>query len=136
MRRPALLVPVLFLTLACAGGSSGSSGTTAPRPQRGAANFISNAEIEAAGVDANSAYDLVERLRPTMLRARNLTAGSGVQNFAPVVYVEDVRLGDIDQLRTVMRATVYEIRFINATDATTRWGTGHSAGVIQVRLKR
>ena len=26
-----------------------------------------------------------------------------------------------------------EVRYISATDATTRWGTGHAAGVIQVR---
>jgi hypothetical protein len=31
---------------------------------------------------------------------------------------------------------VREIRYINARDATTRWGTGVSSGVIQVVSKR
>ncbi|MEY4008385.1 MAG: hypothetical protein RLZZ467_1452 [Gemmatimonadota bacterium] len=73
-----------------------------------------------------------------MMRPRNLSAGSvGDGNvFGVVAYVEEVRLGDVESLGTVMRATVREIRYIGATDATTRWGTGHSNGVIQVVLKR
>lgn len=112
---------------------------TAPqRPARGSANLITSAEIEAAGVDMLNALQLVERLRPMMMRARNQTAGSmgAGSTFGVIAYVDDVRLGELDALATVMRATVREIRYINATDATTRWGTGHSNGVIQVITKR
>lgn len=116
--------------------------TTAParvtRPPRGSSSLITSAEIEAAAPDILNAYQLVERLRPMMMRPRNLTAGNvGDGNvFGVVAYVEEVRLGDLESLGSVMRATVREIRYIGATDATTRWGTGHSNGVIQVVLKR
>lgn len=68
-----------------------------------------------------------------MWRARD----PGSPRVGVVAYVDDVRLGDLEQLRTVQRGTVREIRYIRgATDATTRWGTGHSNGVIQVIVKR
>ena len=136
---------------ACGGGATTAgapAGTPAPatatatarvaRPPRGSSSLITSAEIEAAAPDILNAYQLVERLRPMMMRPRNLSAGSvGDGNvFGVVAYVEEVRLGDVESLGTVMRATVREIRYIGATDATTRWGTGHSNGVIQVVLKR
>lgn len=108
------------------------------RPIRGSLNHIPNGEIEAAGADLLNAYDLVSRLRPSMMRMRNQTGGSTSSGdvMGPVAYVDEIRLGNADLLRTVMRATVREIRFLSATDATTRWGTGHSNGVILVLTKR
>lgn len=150
-------IPALFLALttACGGGATPASAPTpvaAPagatttasattavaRPPRGSANLITNAEIEAAAIDMLNALQLVERLRPMMMRARNQTAGSmgAGSTFGVIAYVDDVRLGELDALATVMRGTIKEIRYINATDATTRWGTGHSNGVIQVVTKR
>lgn len=143
MRRSPKLVGMalalaLATTLAACGGSATPAVATAPRPTRGSLNLITSAEVEAAGNDAINAYDLVQRLRPGMMRPRNQTAGNtGEGNvFGVVAYVDDIRLGDAEQLRTIMRATVREIRYISAPDATTRWGTGHSNGVIQVILKR
>ncbi len=135
MRHLALL-PALFLSLACAGATGTPSTGTSTQLTRGSANVITTAEIENAPQDAATAYDLVSRLRPMMMRPRNQTAGQRGDEFGVIVFVEDVRLGDVEQLRTVMRGTVSEIRYINATDATTRWGTGYTNGVIQVRLKR
>lgn len=135
MRHLALL-PTLFLTLACAGATGTPSSGTSTQMTRGSANVITFAEVENAPQDAATAYDIVSRLRPMMMRPRNQTAGQRGDEFGVIVFVEDVRLGDVEQLRTVMRGTIYEIRYINATDATTRWGTGYSNGVILVRLKR
>ena len=129
-------------TPAPAAATATAPATTAParvtRPPRGSSSLITSAEIEAAAPDILNAYQLVERLRPMMMRPRNLTAGNvGDGNvFGVVAYVEEVRLGDLESLGSVMRATAREIRYIGATDATTRWGTGHSNGVIQVVLKR
>lgn len=145
MRHPVSAVALMIAVslAACAGSGAPAAGTastpgTAPRPVRGSLNLITNAEIETAGNDVISAFELVQRLRPGMMRARNQTAGNvGEGNvFGVIAYADEIRLGDVEQLRTVMRGTVREIRFISATDATTRWGTGHSNGVIQVILNR
>lgn len=151
MRRPAQLLALTMIATACGGGAaSGATPASVPAPAtataaapsprvpRGSSNLITSAEIEAAAQDIQNAYELVERLRPMMMRPRNLSAGAvgAGTTFGVVAYVEEVRLGDLEALATVMRATVREIRYIGATDATTRWGTGHSNGVIQVVLKR
>jgi len=151
MRRLAQLLALTMIATACGGGAASGAApasvpapTTAtaaapsPRVPRGSSNLITSAEIEAAAQDIQNAYELVERLRPMMMRPRNLSAGAvgAGTTFGVVAYVEEVRLGDLEALATVMRATVREIRYIGATDATTRWGTGHSNGVIQVVLKR
>lgn len=153
MRRLAQLLALTMIATACGGGAaSGAAPASVPAPApatataaapsprvpRGSSNLITSAEIEAAAQDIQNAYELVERLRPMMMRPRNLSAGAvgAGTTFGVVAYVEEVRLGDLEALATVMRATVREIRYIGATDATTRWGTGHSNGVIQVVLKR
>ena len=135
----AMVIALALVTpLASCGGGGAQAAGTSPRPVRGSLNLITSAEVEAAGNDAINAYDLVQRLRPAMMRPRNQTAGNTGEGtvFGAVAYVDDIRLGDLEQLRTVMRATVREIRYISASDATTRWGTGHSNGVIQVIIKR
>lgn len=141
MRQPAFAVLGVLWLAGCAAGTAPQVGSTDPAPARvarGGANLITSAEIEAAGTDMNTAYDLVERLRPSMLRFRHYSAreSSSAAVLGPVVYVDDVRLGAPDLLRTVMRASVREIRFLNASDATTRFGTGHMSGAIQVLTKR
>jgi len=85
-----------------------------------------------------SAFDIVQRLRPAMLRSRTSTFGSDNQGqqVPVVVYSDDVRLGTVENLRTIPAMQVREIRYISATDATQRWGTGHSSGAIQVVTKR
>jgi len=50
--------------------------------------------------------------------------------------MDDVRLGDVGSMVNIPTNRVKEIRFINARDATTRYGTGHSSGVILVTTKR
>jgi hypothetical protein len=134
----------LIAVVACSSGGTGSSGSSAPRPARGSSDFISEEEIRAGSYQ--TALDIIENLRPTMTRPRGSTlsrndGASGissgqVSSVNVVVYLDEVRLGEVQSLRTVPAQTVKEIRYINARDATTRWGTGHSSGVIQVTTRR
>jgi hypothetical protein len=52
------------------------------------------------------------------------------------VVVDGVALGAIENLASVNAVTVREIRYIGATDATTRYGTGYVGGVILVTTKK
>jgi hypothetical protein len=118
---------VLALITACA---SGSSGDTAPRGSR---DLITLAEIE--GVEVTNAYDLIQRLRPEMLRARG--QGSFASGPTPaVVYLDGVKHGQIGELRSMPKEVVTEIRYINGPDATTRFGTGHMGGAILITSRR
>lgn len=137
---------VLFVALAALAGCS-SAGTTpgstgaaaAPNAlRRGNSNLISEGEIQQLGGAVESAFELVERLRPTMMRSRASTFGASQtgESINVVAYVDEVRLGEVTTLRSVPATQVKEIRYHSATDATQRWGTGHGSGAIQVITKK
>jgi outer membrane cobalamin receptor len=54
----------------------------------------------------------------------------------PVVYVDNVRFGDLETLQSIPITGIAEIRYMSGPDATTRWGTGVLGGVIEVIRKR
>jgi hypothetical protein len=124
MRRIVLFSLFALLVSGCA--SSGER----ERVPRGSADRISLAEIEATSL--SNAFDLVERLRPAWLRSRGQASLQGGGSTEPVVYFENTRMGGLSALRGIDARSVGEIRLIRAADATTRWGTGHVGGVIQV----
>ena len=48
------------------------------------------------------------------------------------VYHDQTKLGGVETLKTVLVQDIAYVRHYNGTDATTRWGVGHAAGVIFV----
>jgi hypothetical protein len=127
--RKAFLVAFGLAAFGCGGGGTGSGTqpTTEARAPRGSANLITEADIRATSYQ--NALEIVENLRPAMMRPR---PGGG-----PVMlYLDDVKMMDLNGLSTVPAGRVKEIRYISAQDATTRWGTGHASGVILVTTKR
>jgi len=115
----------------CGGGAPPGG---APRPVRGAANLITEAEL-SQGHYANT-LDAISRLRPMMLVARGTSASRESSQQPIVFYVDDVRLNDRTLLQALPVERVREIRFINAQDATTRWGTDHGSGAILVTTRK
>jgi hypothetical protein len=48
------------------------------------------------------------------------------------VYIDNVRLGGVEMLRTVSTSNISKIAHLSANDATARYGVGHAAGVIEI----
>lgn len=125
--------------VATAAADSAAQGTTRRR-----GDVISREEIAAAQGRAQNALEVIQGLRPQMLRPRVGTtssmsggAGSDASGMVSlVVYLENQRMGDVQQLVNVTIDQLREIRYISPADATTLWGTGHAGGVIQVFLRR
>lgn len=126
MRRTAVIL-IAILIAGCAGRSSGE------RPVRDR-NLITAEEI--AEINVSTAYEVVRQLRPEYLRSRGVTSIRDSSAEQPVVYVSGMRLGGLDQLNAIPATDVESIRYISATDATTRWGTNHTGGVIDVAVRR
>lgn len=143
MRR--LLTTLLALALAagCASATGGAGARTVDR------NVITSDEIR--GSSANNAYDVVSHLRPQFLRGHGtiVTGGMTSRNDAGstqagqlagtvqiAVYLDDTAIGTVDALKQIEVSSIEEIRYYNASDATTKWGTGNSAGAIQVITRR
>lgn len=76
------------------------------------------------------AYSAVESLRSNWLATR------GTDSFntpTPVwVYLDNVKLGGIESLRSIPSNTITFIRHYDGIQATGRWGLGHGQGVIFV----
>jgi outer membrane receptor for ferrienterochelin and colicin len=117
----------LGISLAACAGSG-------PREVRGERNVITAEEI-AQSNHAN-AYDIVLRLRPQFLQQRGGISIRDADPVYPLVYVDGMQRGGINELRQVPGSIVQHIEFISPADATTRWGTGHAAGVIYVSTRR
>jgi hypothetical protein len=122
-----LVVACLALT-ACA-----SSGTSESAPRRSSSTRISTEELQqSAGQDL---YTVVQRLRPQWFVVRGGVTAQGRASIA--VILDGVRQqGSLEVLRSLKAADTEELRFINARDATTRYGTDMTAGAIEVITKR
>jgi hypothetical protein len=147
MRLTGSLLVAALAASAAACASSGSSGApssgaaaTPPGP-RGNSNLITEAEIASTGLQ--SIYEVVERLRPNMLRTRGqmgrVTGASGGDSGAGMstikVYQNGSPIGDISMLRNILASSVKQVQYLSPSDATTRFGTGHDAGAILVTIK-
>lgn len=96
-------------------------------------DVITAAEIQARAQDAKTAYDVVQRLRPSFLRKR---PGGSLTSKVPAqiqVYVDGTLRGSVYVLRDLISEGIVEIRYLNGPDATTRYGTGHENGAITVK---
>lgn len=108
-------------------------GASAPAQPRATRSVITAEEISSLNV--TNAWEVIQHLRPDYLRSRgSVSIRNQAAQFA-VVYVNGMRAGGLDELRSVRAGDVANIRFISAADATTRWGTGHTGGVIEITTK-
>lgn len=129
-------VAMVLVALACMAGRADAQ-DKATRVKR-QANLITAEEIASANVA--DAYEAVKRLRSRWLQSRGFAsseqhAGDATVEPVPVAYLDDVRLGALDELQGVPVGDILEIRYHRPSEATQRWGTGHQNGVIQVVRK-
>jgi hypothetical protein len=135
VRRAVSAIALGLVFSACSARTEDSGNGAAPRTS---SNVITRQEL--AAVQVPNAYDAVQRLRPSFLRPRTIAGGtktaggsSTVQDYA-VVYVDGIRKGGPEYLRTIPTAEISELRYLSAMDATTRYGMNVAAGVIDVKL--
>ncbi len=120
------------LVAACGGRATPKTG---PLPSR---DVITREQI--ARTHAVTALEAVERLRGHWLRLRGTTElpGESQARFAEAqvqVYLDDQKLGTIENLARIEMAAIEYIRFIPPAEASARYGFGHGAGVIFVSTR-
>jgi hypothetical protein len=144
VRRVSLIVAVLVALGACSSGGTKASSAPATASnggeakQRRSSAVLTSAELRAANV--TNVYDAVQRLRPSWLRSRGETsfgnASKATSTTFPSVFLDNAQYGSLGSLRQLTVDQVLEVQFISSSDATTRWGTGYTAGVILVVTRR
>ncbi len=102
-------------------------------PPSGAQDVLAAGEIERS--NAGTLHEAIERLRPQYLLSRGRASMRAPNSLLPVVFVDNVPQASIESLRGISARDVQYVRFLSAADATTRYGTGYMAGVIEVVLK-
>ena len=112
-----------------------SAAAAKPKVRKGSSSLITESEIANAGSGVSDAYEVIEKVRPTMLRSRVPTGGDATSGGI-VVFLDEVRSGNVASLRNISSGQIKEIRYLKGPDATLRWGTGFPDGVIQVISKK
>ena len=116
---------VLCVTLGCA-ASKTSQRISSP-------NMITEEDIARARV--RTAHDAVVKLAANFLTRRGETSVLGTSNPEPNVYLDDVFIGSVAQLKGIQASDVASIRLYRSWEATTRFGGGNMGGVIEVYTK-
>ena len=129
---------VVAVSSGCSSSGSSNKATGAPHAPSRQQDVITAAEIADRANDASNALQIVQKLRPQMLasRGRFSPTDSSETGSRPKVIVDGVAYGQIENLVNVNAMSVGEIRYLNAADATTRFGTGYVGGVILVTTKK
>jgi hypothetical protein len=124
---------VLALAVGCASSGSSSAGAAGPSDP----DIITLDQIVRS--KATNAYDLIASLRPQMFTAHGAPTTRGQQPVTPgrqampvVVYIDNVRVGPIAELKSLATLDIREIRYLSPRVATDRWGENHAGGVISV----
>lgn len=111
-----------------------STGTVVPPDW----SVISPIEMQGVWSQVTTAYDIVSRVRPSMLLVRDRARVQSPVFAAPNdrrnirVYIDDVSVGGVEMLRNVPKEAVVSLQWLSPIEATTRYGGGHMAGVIAV----
>jgi hypothetical protein len=97
-------------------------------------NLITADDIKRVG--ATTALEAIQRLQPNMLEKKRGPSSINFEDQAQImVYVDGSRLGGIEALTLIQSAAIVEIRFLSASEATIRYGTGNAAGAIVITTK-
>lgn len=128
MRSRFILASILaFLVVGCAtsGGSSGE-----PRVNR---DLLT--EEDLADMENYTAFEAVRRLRPMWMRPGGVRNSANPAGYYPHVFVDGAPYGPMDSLSGFRAADIQQMRYVDPTDATIRYGGRYQGGVILVDIK-
>jgi len=136
LRRSLVAVLLLGATGACAsGGTSGSEQSTSASRY-----VITEAELPTSGTE--TAYDIIQRLRPEFLRARpaqsyslQTNGGASGPAPAPALVVNGQRAGEVTELRQIAATALKTVRYYNIEQAKRKFGMQFEGGAIEIEYK-
>lgn len=125
--RCAAVTLTLLTAAACA-----SSRSPASESVHRTGNALDANDIASTG--ATNVYDAIQRLRPQWLTSTRIRRGGSGDDL--IVYLESNRYGTMNSLRGLSIGGVQGVRYYSASDATNRYGTGHTGGAILVLMSK
>ena len=127
MRKMIVLAAAALTFSAC---SSATTSGGSPNERR---SNITAEEIKQVSNPGWSAYDLISKVRPEWLRARNAQTLREPDPIYPIIYLDDIENGDIESLKDITISRVASVQFITPYETTARFGQTYAGGAIMVR---
>lgn len=130
---------VLAVTAACATHAPPETGGATVTPQAVVSptrSLITDAEIPTTGTE--SAYDMIQRLRPEFLRAKPAQAYFGsASNVAPppTIFFNGTRIGELMDLKGISAPTLSMVRYYNIEEGKRKFGMQYGGGVIEIKYR-
>ena len=108
--------------------------SAAREPARGNRDVISQEELSAPSVRAQSVLDVVRTLRPHFLTQRGKNSHSDDEAGKVHVSIDHGRIMTVEELNNLHAGSVIEVRFLNPSQAMQKFGGAAREGpVILVR---
>ena len=123
---------IAFFLLIIGIAACSSTGSKAKKG-RYSRNLISAEDIKSH--NTSTASEIIQRLRPLWLQVRGRKSLLSEDASLPVVYVNGRTYGGLGSLSNFSANEIVEIRFYSAADATTKFGTNHPSGIIDIILR-
>ncbi len=127
---PSRLLMASLLVLLAAGCATSGAGSGEPRRDR---NLLTSEDM--APMESFTAWEAVQRLRPMWMRPGGIRNSANPAGHYPHVFVDGSPFGPMDSLRSFRVVNIEEMRYINPTDSTIRYGGQYQGGVILVTMK-
>lgn len=122
MRAHSSRTPVIFAVALAIGLAGCASAGSANRPEGASRTVIVQEEFD--GLGQISPLRAIERLRPQWLRGRG--------DETPQLHIDGARRSSLNDLEAYQLTDIARMEYMSATDASTRFGTGYTGGVILV----
>jgi hypothetical protein len=114
----------------CASSGTAAGESTASTSQKTSSRDKVTSE-EILSVPGSTAYDLVYKLRPDWLRSRGTaTMVGGSQNGGTLVYLDGVKMGGLDALRTINSRGINGIEWVPGNKAAMILSDVGSAAIV------
>ena len=86
------------------------------------------------GTEYTNLFDVIQALRSNWLRPKS--AGDLGKADVLQVYLDNQRVGGMEELRNIAPLSVLSVRYFDPIQASARWGLGHNAGAIYVLTQK
>lgn len=116
-----------LLALAASACATSGGSTGEPRQDR---NLLTAEDLQPMATF--TAWEAVQRMRPMWLRPGGVRNSANPGGHHAHVFVDEAPYGPLEALRSFRVSDIRQMRFVNATDATTRYGGQYQGGVIIV----
>jgi hypothetical protein len=130
--RATLVMTSVAISTACA-TAPGRKNVGHTRPaSHSSSEVVTSEELSTLGVQ--TLYDAIQRLRPEYFRTSPPTFASP-RGTLTVVYINGVRMGGMDAMRSITSGSVHEVRYLRPGQAQLQYREYIGASIIDVTLE-